>query len=130
MGKTDFLEHEVLKMSTGQTLALALPITPHIALFTAAPSDLGGGTEVTGGAYARVNAAGLFGAPSGGQVANSAVIAFPNATATWGTVTHFAVLTAATGGDMLRWGALQTSRLISTGDPVSFAIGQLVMTEE
>ena len=36
-----------------RTATLAKPTAWYLALFTVAPSVLGGGTEVTGGAYAR-----------------------------------------------------------------------------
>src|SRR4051812_2017099 len=116
MGKSDYLENEVLKLSTGQALALSLPITPYVGLFTAAPTDAGGGTEVSGGGYARVNASGKFPAPSGGQVANNASIDFPNATASWGTVVAWGLFTAS--GQLLRWGSLTAARSVNNGDPV------------
>jgi len=130
MPKTDFFEHEVLKLSVGQALTLVPPITPFLALFTAAPSDTGGGTEVTGGAYARVNAAGKFAAPANGQMANNAAISFPDATAAWGNVTHWALMTASTGGTMLRHGALTAPRNIVLGDPVSIGVGQVIFGED
>jgi hypothetical protein len=129
MGKTDYLENEVLKLSTGQTLAISPPITPYIALFTAAPSDTGGGTEVSGGGYARVSAASKFSAPSGGSLSNNAVIDFGTASAAWGTIVAYAIMTASTGGTMLRWELLSTQRVVNNTDPVSFGVGNLVLTE-
>lgn len=107
----------------------------HVALFTAAPTDAGGGTEVTGGAYARVavtRAAGSWAAPAdnaGAQrTSNSSAITFPSPTANWGTVTHFAVFDAATAGNMLVWGPLTTSRNILNGDNApSFAAAALTV---
>ena len=66
--------------------AYTQPTTVYVALYTAAPTDAGGGTEVTGGSYARQSAA--FSAPSGNQISNSAQVTFPEATANWGTVGH------------------------------------------
>ena len=67
-------------------------VAVYVALFTAAPSDAGGGTEVTGGSYAR-ELAGLSEATgSGGTTSNAAEIAFTQATASWGTVTHIALM--------------------------------------
>ena len=110
-----------------------------MALFTGAPTDAGGGTEVSGGAYARVNLApadanwtatqgGTTGNSSGSGSANShgTAITFPAPTATWGTIGHFAILDAPTGGNMLIWDALTVPRTVISGDPApSFAIGAL-----
>jgi hypothetical protein len=129
MSKTDYLENEVLKLSTGQTLAISPPITPWVALFTAAPTDAGGGTEVSGGGYGRVNASSKFSAPSGGSCSNNAVIDFGTASAAWGTVVAYAIMTASTGGTMLRWELLSTQRVVNNTDPVSFGIGNLTLSE-
>ncbi|MGY0692990.1 phage tail fiber protein [Virgibacillus sp. FSP13] len=63
--------------------------TVYLALFTSDPGEDGTGTEVSGGGYKRqvIN----FGAPSGGQITNSAEVRFPIATASYGTITHVGV---------------------------------------
>lgn len=129
MGKTDYTENKVLDHINGKT-SFTMP-TAHVALFTAAPSDSGGGTEVTGGSYARVATTGsTWAAASGGSTSNAAAITFPTATASWGTVTHYALFDASTSGNMLRWAALTASKTIGSGDTASFAIGALTMTED
>ena len=46
-----------------------------------------------------------------------------------GTVTHFAIYTASTGGTQRTdWTALSTSRTVATGDTLSWAIGALQVT--
>lgn len=98
------------------------------ALFTAAPSDAGGGTEVTGGAYARIsqtNNATNWPAASGGSKSNGTAINFGTATANWGTVTHVALFDGST--NMLLWGALTTSRIVNNGDSFQFAATKLVI---
>jgi hypothetical protein len=100
------------------------PATHFIALYTVAPNDGGGGTEVSGGGYARQ--AVTFGAPSGGSptsVTNTAQVQFPVATANWGTIVAAAIFTASTGGTFLGWGSLQTSKAINTGDQAVFNAG-------
>lgn len=130
--KSDVYEVDILKATTGQATSIltTTPITPYVALYTVAPTDSSGGTECSGGSYARVAANGKFGTPSAGSVANNAVITFPTATASWGTVVAFAILTASSGGSMLMWGALGTSKAVGTGDTPSFAVGQLTLTED
>lgn len=129
MSKTDYLENALLNHMHGKT-AYTMP-TVYIALFTAAPSDAGGGTEATGGAYARVATTGAtWNAAASGSASNASAITFPTASASWGTVTHFAEMDAATAGNMLRWAALTTSKAIGSGDTASFAAGALVDTED
>ena len=132
--KSDIYEIEILKMTTGQTpsgiFTLTAVIVPWVALFTAAPSDAGGGTEVTGGAYARVTSAGKWAVPSAGSVTTNAVITFPTASANWGTVSHFGIFTLVTGGSLLMWGDLTATKAVNNGDTASFASGALTLTED
>jgi hypothetical protein len=131
MGKTDFLEHEVLKWCTGQANFLDDGIiTPYIGLFTVAPTDAGGGTEVSGGSYARQSGVGKFGTPSGGAVSNSSTITFPTATANWGTVVAYGLFTASSAGTLLRWKPLTTSTAVNTGFTLSIAATKLTLTED
>jgi hypothetical protein len=131
MGKTDYLENELLKWCTGQANALDDGlITPYIGLFTVAPTDAGGGTEVTGGSYARQSGAGKFGVPASGSVTNSSSITFPTATANWGTVVAYGLFTAVSAGTLLRWKALTTSTPVNTGFTLSIAATKLTLTEE
>jgi hypothetical protein len=100
-----------------------------IALFTAAPSDTGGGTEATGGSYARKSTAGAdWAAASGGATSNANAITFVTPTGSWGTITHFALMDASTAGNMLAWAPLTTPQAVGTGNTVSFAIGDLDIT--
>ena len=129
MSKTDYCENKVLDHINGKT-AFTMP-TAYVALFTAAPSDAGGGTEVSGGSYARVATSGAtWSAAASGAASNAAAISFPTAPASWGTVTHYALFDAASSGNMLRWAALTASKAIGSGDTASFAIGALSMTED
>ena len=123
---TDLIENRVCELVVGKT-AVTLP-TIHLALFTAAPTDAGGGTEVTGGAYARVaTAAANWGAASGGTISNTAVFTFPTPTASWGTVVAVAGMSAATLGDMW-WYVAFTGQAVGTGNTVSFAAGALTVS--
>lgn len=124
---SDYLENKVLDHVVGKT-AYTMP-TVHVALFTAAPTDAGGGTEVTGGSYARVATTGAtWAAASAGATSNAAAVNFPTPTASWGTATHFGLYDAATVGNLLAWAPLTTSQAIGTGNTVSFAIGELDIT--
>lgn len=127
---SDFLELELLDHVFGAA-AYSAPATLYVALFTATPSDAGGGTECSGGSYARVavtNNATNFPAASGGAKANGTAIEFPQATASWGTVTQFGIFDAATDGNLLAWGDLTASKAVGDGDTISFPIGDLDIT--
>lgn len=146
---SDFLENKIIDWYfraqaigiTGASAAAGTgPTSLYVALLTAAPSDTGGGTEVTGGAYARVavtsslanwagtQAAGSTTASTGnsGTTSNNAAITFPAPTANWGTITHFAIYDASTGGNPQYYGALSTSKTVNNGDAApQFAAGTL-----
>lgn len=110
---SDYAENKLLDHLLGKT-AYTMPTNVRVALFTAAPSDAGGGTEVTGGSYARQ--AIVVNTSSGGATNPNADVVFPVATASWGTVTHIGIFDATTGGNLLMWGALTTSKAIASGD--------------
>jgi hypothetical protein len=128
---TDTEENSILKARFGGA-AETVPATWHIALTTTTPTDSAAGTEVTGGAYARVavtNNTTNWPAPTTGTIANGAAITFPAPTAAWGTVTHFELWDAATAGTRRYWGALTTARVIASGDGApAFAIGALTIS--
>lgn len=139
---SDWLENALIDLIF-RNQAITLPANLFIGLLTAAPSDAGGGTEVTGGSYARVsvarslaNWAGTQSAGSttastgtGGQTSNNNTITFPAPTASWGTVTHLGIYDATTGGNLLFWMPLSASKVINNGDqgPIISA-GQLTIT--
>ena len=127
---SDFLELELLDHVFGNA-AYTAPTPVYVALFTAAPTDSGGGTEVTGGSYARVsvtNNATNFPAASGGSKSNGTTITFATASASWGTVTSFAIFDASTAGNMLCWATLTANKTIDSGDTASFAASALTIT--
>jgi len=117
-------------------LKLGMPKRPmYVGLLTAPPSDAGGGTEVTGGSYARVvyaptnaNWAASF---ATGNAYNKAAIAFPSPSAGWGDVTHYGIYDRLTGGNLLWWGALTDPLTVLNGDPApTFPIGALQVLEK
>lgn len=136
---TDYLENKIIDwLFRGQ--AFTPPATIYVGLLTAGCSDSSGGTEVTGGSYARVavtsstaNWAGTQSAGSttassgtGGTTSNNGAITFPAPTANWGTVTHFGLYDASSAGNLLVCQALTTSKTVNNGDAApSFAAGAL-----
>jgi len=106
--------------------------TVYLALFTAAPNETGGGTEVSGSGYSRLaitNNATNFPAASGGQKSNGTALTFAAASGgAWGTITHWALMSASSGGDMLFFGALSAAKAIADTDVASFPISSLSIT--
>jgi len=126
---TDYTENLVLTwLFTGSSATR--PTAWYVGLFTAAPSDTGGGTEVTGNAYARVATGTMsISGTSPTNCTNAAAIEFAAASGgNWGTITHIAVFDASTSGNMLGWAALTTSRTINDGDILRIPAGDLDIT--
>jgi hypothetical protein len=132
---TDYLEDQIVA-HLFRTASFTKPTTLAVALYTTACSDTGGGTEVsnTGTAYARVSvnpADGTWAATSGGNgtTSNVSAVTFAQATADWGTVTHWSIVDSATygAGNVLVCSALNASRNITTGADPSFPAGALTV---
>ena len=130
-GFTNLLENEVLDHIFPDQ-AFVPPSTLHIALSTTAPADDGTNiTEPVGDGYARVAIVSNltnWPAASGGSINNGVAVVFPQATGTWGTITHFVVYDAASGGNALVIGVLAASKLIDNNDQATFDIGTMVFT--
>ena len=130
-GKSDYLENKILGyIYTGA--AFSAPANVHIALYTASPTDAGGGTEVSGGSYARLQKATTTTnfTLSGNLITNAAAFVWPDATAAWGTVVAVGIFDAASGGNLLHWGDLTASKTIASGDRFELPAGDLDITED
>tara|TARA_R110001592_G_C13000594_1_gene735867 strand:- start:65 stop:445 length:381 start_codon:yes stop_codon:yes gene_type:complete len=107
------------------TSSATRPTAWHLALYTSAPDDTGGGTEVSGSAYARQSVAFTI---SGNTASNTSALEFPTATGSYGTVTHVGVFDASSGGNLIAYAALTTSKAIDTGDVLRVPAGDLDIT--
>lgn len=124
---SDYAEKLVLDwlMTTG---AVTRPTAWFVALYTAAPSDPGGGTEVTGGGYSRKAVTFNEASTPGGTTSNSNIVSWTAAGASYGTVTHVGIFDASTGGNPLWQGSLSASKTVADGDTIQFAAGNLTLT--
>jgi len=98
--------------------------TTYWALSTTTPAADGTNvTEPSGNGYTRVTvAAGDMSAAASGAIDNAAIVAFPEATGSWGTVTYILVYDVASGGTPRYAISLTASKTISSGETPRFAI--------
>jgi hypothetical protein len=123
---SDYLEDKLLKHAfTNTTYTPAA--TMYVGLYTAAPTDAGGGTEVSGGSYARVSVS-FSVSGTGTLCTNSAAVEFTAATASWGTIVAVGVFDASTAGNLLAWADLTVNKTIDTGDIFRIPTGDLDIT--
>lgn len=136
---SNYLENKLIDfLFRGQ--AYTPPATLEFAMLKTAPTDAGGGVEVSGGSYARVpktasmanfantQLSGTAVASTGtsGTTSNSIVIEFPAPTADWGVATHIAIYDAHTSGNLLWWSPLATPKTINNADAApKFLVGTL-----
>lgn len=119
---TNFGETQILTWLSGQ--AVTQPTALFVGLFTAAPTSQGGGTEVTGGGYARVPAAlSLTTGADPATLSNAAAIAFPTPTADWGSIVDVGIFDAQTGGNLWAFGTVNASGT-TTPTPQQVSSGQ------
>jgi len=124
-GFSDYYENKVIDHML-RNQAFTPPSTVYVGLFTVAPTDAGGGTEVSGGSYARQ--AVTLAAASAGATQNSADITFPTATADWGTIVAAGLFDAASAGNLLAWNNLTASKTVNNGDTFKISAGSLTIS--
>lgn len=122
---SNFLENALIN-ATLRATTYTSPAAVYVSLYTTNPNEDDSGTEVSGGSYARTAA--TFDAPSNGVTQNSANITFPTATGSWGTVTHFGIHDASTGGNLLYYSQLDTAKTIDNQDIFRIETGNLSVT--
>ena len=124
MSFSNYLENKLLLHTFGAT-AYTAPTTLYLAIHTTNPAEDNTGTEVSGSAYARQTVAFTV---TTSTASNTAAVEFPTATGSWGTLTHVGVYDALTGGNLLAYAALTTSKIIGTNDVFRVPAGDLDIT--
>lgn len=122
--------------------AYSWPANTYLAYYTAAPTNAGGGTECSGGAYARAAIASSLAAWSGtqsagstvassgtgGRISNNGAVTPPTPpTVSWGTIVAAALRDASTSGNLLFWKTV-TPRTVVVGAAPAFAANTLGLT--
>ena len=122
---SNYLENEILDhiLATG---AYTMPSAIYVGLSTGSFGDDASGTELNGNGYTRKVMA--FDAAVAGTADNTSAVEFSAATASWGTVSHFGLFDASSGGNLLIHGAFTAAKLIDTGDILKIAAGDLDIT--
>lgn len=130
---TTYAANKILDHALG-TAAWTMPAQMYLALCTTAPTAAAAGAAVSasGTGYARqavdFTAAAAVSGGASGATSNAATVTFPTATASWGTVTHWELYDAVTGGNRIAYGAWTIAKTISTADVFTVPAGDLDIT--
>lgn len=128
MNFTQYAATKIAEHSTG-TAPWTLPSGLYLGLFSTNPTDAVSGNELSGNGYARKEI--TFGSASGGVIANDTQEDFAAATGSnWATATHWVLFDAATGGNGIWYGALETPQTIEVGQQFRVRVGDIVLTVE
>ncbi len=125
MSASNYLENKILDHVLGSS-ALAQPSALYVALSTGSFNDDASGTELSGNGYSRKVI--TFGTASSGSIASNSAVEFDTATGDQGTISHFGIFDASSGGNLLYHGAFSSSKVISTGDVLKIASGSLTVS--
>lgn len=123
---SNYLELELLD-HVFKVGAYTPPTNIAVSLHTADPTDAGIGAEVANSNnYARV-VCNTWDAAASRATANTGAITFPQASGSWGTVTHWALWDSATygAGNCLAHGSFTVSKVIVSGNIPTIAAGDL-----
>ncbi len=104
------------------------PTAWYVALYTVAPSDAGGGTEVSGNGYSRQTVAWDTATGTGGTTDNTGAVSFTATGGNFGTIVAIGIHDASSGGNLLWHGALSTNKTVNDGDTLEFAAGAIDLT--
>jgi len=130
MSATNTLEAQVLGALLGSTQVQFSTSGPFLGLITS-PTEAGTNSECSAASYSRVEIGGTgqgtFDVTAGTAVSNGD-LTFPQAQEAWGTFTHIGIFDASTGGDLLMYGALDSSVTIGSGDTFKVASGDFTIT--
>jgi len=124
---SDFSETELLDHLFN--VAYSPVATVYLALCTADPTDAATGASCNevpnSGTYGRTAIA--FGTAASRQITQNAIVTFPTATGSWGTVSHWVIVDTVTygAGNVLASGAFVTPKSIVSGNTPSVASGQV-----
>ena len=130
-GLTNYLEDKIMNHVFGST-TFTKPTNYYVGLLTATPSDSAGGTEVSGGSYARQICAFTITGTGTALATNTSAITFPTATADWGIIGWVGIYDAVSSGNLVCFQNLQksdystsTTKTLNDGDIFKFNSGTI-----
>ena len=98
-----------------------------LALYSAAPGEAGGGTELTAALnYAR-EAVG-FGADTDGVASNSGIVTFTATGGAWAAIVGHSICDAVSAGNILMYEDAVSGPTLADGDSYQFGIGDIEVT--
>lgn len=108
----------------------AIPSAYYIGLSSTTPTVLGTNvTEPTAAEYERIEITN-FSIPENGIVRTTGTLSFPESASNWGTVTHYVIFDAPTGGNLLVYCALDGAKIIEQNTLTTFRAGEIEMALE
>lgn len=119
----DTIENELLDALVG-TSTYSITGATKLRLMTANGNDASAGTEVTGGSYTPQTIA--FTSAASGAIENNGALSFTGMPAC--TVVGIEIYDSAGTAKRLLYGALTSSRTVTSGDTVQFASGAIDIT--
>jgi hypothetical protein len=128
-GFTNYAEGKILDHILG-TASYTFVSNMYLGLFSAAPTDAGGGTELNYSGYSRVNIQSKFGTATGTprtKTNNVPIVGSNVNTSGAQTATHVGIFDANSGGNLICWAALNSSQVINVGCKFSFATGTITI---
>jgi hypothetical protein len=113
--------------------ALPKPTSIWLALYSLPPSAAGGGVEVSGGSYARIQVGpsdiAWNGPTAGNGIATSLLdFVFPTPSAAWGNLVAWGIHDAAVGGNLLVFSTFSASTFVAAGSNPRFVASALTVT--
>lgn len=97
----------------------------YLALYSVEPGESGGGTELSGGGYTRMQCPSFT--IEGSSATNSAEIQFPIATSNWSAPMYMGIIDASSGGNLLFYGELTNPVTVNANDTFKISTGSLVI---
>ncbi len=131
-GFSDYAENAVLNSIFGRTSdlgVLASAPTIYIALCRSAPTDLSTGSDLdepSGNNYSRLTTdSSSWSDAASGTISNAIALDFAQASGSWGTISHVALVDDIATGNVILYGQLDNNIVVGDGSTVRFDSGTL-----
>lgn len=101
-------------------------VAPYLALYSVAPGETGGGTELTGNGYARE--AITFGVDTAGVTNNTNTITFTATGGAWSAIAGHAICDAVSAGNIMMYEDSVAGPTLADGDSYEFGASDITVT--